>query len=134
MPTPVASLGNVVVKQSSVVAGLGVFAGKDFSRGELIELCPVLPLAPAAWQSSTSLFEHAVTVSLRPLKAVLPLGYGALYNHADSPNATWSVVSSAETMEVTAARDIALGEEIFIFYGPDFSKEQKESENRRSGP
>ncbi len=37
-------------------------------------------------------------------------------------------------MEVTAARDIALGEEIFIFYGPDFSKEQEESENQRSRP
>ncbi|MFJ9825537.1 SET domain-containing protein-lysine N-methyltransferase [Streptomyces sp. NPDC101160] len=66
-----------------------------------------------------------VTLSTRPLRVALPLGYGALYNHADGPNANWSVDRAAAVMEVEARRDIAPGEEILMYYGSEFSAEQQ---------
>ncbi|MGW4163737.1 SET domain-containing protein-lysine N-methyltransferase [Streptomyces sp. NPDC004788] len=114
-----------VVAGPSRIAGRGVFAGRAFASGELVERCPILRLDGSAWRSSAVLFDHAVTVSTRPLRVVLPLGYGALYNHADSPNASWSVDPEAAVMEVEACRDIAPGEEILIYYGREFSAGHK---------
>lgn len=111
--------------RSSEIAGIGVFAAKAFTAGELIERCPLLLLEGSAWRSSAVLFDHVVTVSARPLRVALPLGYGALYNHADDPNASWSVDPSTAAMDVTACGDISPDEEIFIYYGTEFSAQQK---------
>jgi hypothetical protein len=116
--------GDVVVHPSEI-AGIGVFAVRAFTPGELIERCPLLRVEGSAWQCSAVLFEHAVTVSTRPLRVALPLGYGALYNHADDPNADWSVDLSAAAMEVAARRHISPEEEIFIYYGREFSAQEK---------
>lgn len=44
----------------------------------------------------------------------LALGYGSLYNHSYDPNAT--TVETDDELVITAVRDIAAGEEIFINY------------------
>ncbi len=44
----------------------------------------------------------------------LALGYGSLYNHSFAPNAT--TLENSDELVITALRDIAVGEEIFINY------------------
>lgn len=44
----------------------------------------------------------------------LALGYGSLYNHHFEPNAT--TTESGDELLITATRDIAVDEEIFINY------------------
>lgn len=50
----------------------------------------------------------------------LALGFGSLYNHSFTPNAT--TLETADELVITALRDIDPGEEIFINYtGTDTS-------------
>jgi SET domain-containing protein len=44
----------------------------------------------------------------------LALGYGSLYNHSYDPNAT--TLERGDELVITATRDIAKGDEIFINY------------------
>jgi len=109
-------LAHIVVRQSPL-GGRGVFAAKSFDLGELIELCPLLLLDSLEWAASAVLADHVVRVRSPYAAVALPLGYGALYNHSDIPNATWRVDGDAATMVVRARRKIAQDEEILIHYG-----------------
>ena len=67
-----------------------------------------------------TLDDHVVAVPSARTPIALPLGYGALYNHGDVPNAVWTVDEKRAVMEVRAATQIAPGEEILIHYGEHF--------------
>jgi hypothetical protein len=86
----------------------------------LIEVCPLLLLERSVWGLSMTLDDHVVAVPSARTPIALPLGYGALYNHGDAPNAVWTVDEKRAVMEVRAATQIALGEEILIHYGEHF--------------
>ena len=110
------------VVDASVIGGLGVFAAKEFIPGELVERCPVLRLERRVWGLSQNLDEHVVGMSARHTPISLPLGYGALYNHSDAPNADWTVSVTPALMEVRAKTLIPVGAEILIDYGSAFFK------------
>ncbi|MEM7311903.1 MAG: SET domain-containing protein [Planctomycetota bacterium] len=96
--------------------GLGVFARRDISEGELIEEVPVLVVPENTFYSpqGTSPLSDYVFVWDDGLLA-LPLGFGALYNHSYSPNAYYEDTDD-ETKCYVALRDIEQGEEITINY------------------
>ena len=52
-------------------------------------------------------------------KSAVGLGYCSMYNHSDNPNANWHVINS-EKIKIKAARDIDVGDEIFVSYGDDY--------------
>jgi uncharacterized protein len=106
-----------IAVRSSSLGGRGVFAAKSFIPDELIELCPLLILERSLWGSSAVLDDHIVSVNFDHTSIALPLGYGALYNHGDYPNAIWTVGAGSSVMEVRATTRIALGEEILVHYG-----------------
>ena len=64
----------------------------------------------------------------------LALGIGSLLNHNDPPNVDYRIHRQEETIHFVACRDIAVGDELFIFYGPnvwfhDTRKQQDETGN-----
>lgn len=97
----------------SLIAGRGVFALKKIKKGEIIEECPVLFVK----EYCESLKNYFFNWSEDPPVGALPLGYGLLYNHADAPNASWSVDPDRKLMIYTAVNDIAADDEIFVSYG-----------------
>ncbi len=102
-----------LVAEPSQRGGLGVFAAETLAAGQVIERCPLLPLTGLAQRA---LADYCVRLPPGLAQtAALPLGFGALYNHSATPNAVWTVGS--DTMTVTAATGIEVGDEILISYG-----------------
>lgn len=50
-------------------------------------------------------------------KQVVAAGYGMIYNHSNSPNASWRSNLDLKSFEFYAVRDIQVDEEIFVWYG-----------------
>lgn len=100
----------------SPVHGHGVFASFDLRAGEQIEVCPVLIVAAENVEAfnTTGLDHHCYAW---PGDAVaIALGLGSLYNHSFEPNATFEIDEEAETVTISALRDIGSGEEITFNY------------------
>ena len=100
----------------SPLGGRGVFAARSFRKGELIERCPYLRLRDGDVTGSLDdyVFDDA------PGRVILPLGFGALYNHAPYPNVEYIDDDEAAVLEFVALRDVSVGEELCIDYGPDW--------------
>lgn len=101
---------NIIVKKS-LIHGYGVFATSPIQPQEIIEECHTLfmPKVPA-------LTNYLFNANLES-NSGLPLGFGAIYNHSDHPNATYEIDLNTNLTTFTALRFIQAGEEICISYG-----------------
>ena len=126
------------------LAGEGLFAQKSFVKGEIVSISPVLALSTSEWyvgRMETVLMNYCLT-KVGSQVAFLPLGHLATINHASdhtanvamawfewSPgdlhrsfNMSLSALLSASVasldVQVMATRDIEVGEEITMNYGP----------------
>jgi uncharacterized protein len=102
--------------------GRGVFALRDFKKGEILETAPVIPVAATSipddggapdgylldWDPETEGEEHC-----------MPLGYIMMYNHSSEPNIGLENDMEEYYMTVTALRDIKKGEELCWNYSCD---------------
>ena len=96
--------------------GRGVFAGRDFRRGELLEDCPVLLVPAEEWDAlaATGLASHVFEWEDG---TALALGNTSLLNHSASPNAAYEMDYDRLRLTVRAIRKIARDEEVTINYG-----------------
>lgn len=60
----------------------------------------------------------------KPQKLVVSLGYGSMYNHADSPNLRYELTDDGKAMSYTALRNIDKGEQLTISYYHPEGKEK----------
>lgn len=97
--------------------GRGVFALRDFKKGEMIEICPVLviPGRHSELILSTKLDHYAFDWDGDDDLALL-LGYGMIYNHSYSPNAKILHDIGKRHSEITAIKPVKKGEEILVNY------------------
>ncbi|MEW9701073.1 SET domain-containing protein [Paenibacillus sp. SI8] len=94
----------------------GVFATKDISKGELIHEAPVIPYLNEEHEfiEKTILADYVFEYGANHT-AVL-LGYGSLFNHSYTPNATYDINFKNHTFDFFAYTEIKAGEEILINY------------------
>jgi uncharacterized protein len=99
--------------------GRGVFAGRAFRAGEVIERCPVISLtrAEADTAAETILDDYFFAWGDDGDDRALAMGYGELYNHSPDPNALVTRDMKALELVVSALRAIRKGEQITIDYG-----------------
>lgn len=98
--------------------GRGVFAGRPFRKGEVIEVCPVL-LIPEHMERKCvgeELERYIFAWDKTGDVAAIALGYGSLYNHSDSPNAAFAPRKRDKVVVFRARQDIAEGEQILVDY------------------
>lgn len=97
-------------------AGLGVFAKVPLTQGEVIETCPVIkvPLTDAANDDDKGLLTNYFFYFGDGLAMVL--GFGSLYNHSYSANATYTKRPEDGVVEFTAIKNIPAGHEITVNY------------------
>ena len=94
----------------------GVFARRTFRSGDVIEIAPVI-LIPNTQRAliRQTVLENYVFDWGGGCTAVA-LGYGSLYNHAYDPNAHYCQDIDRKTLEFSAIRGIAEGDEITVNY------------------
>lgn len=106
---------DAIVVRKSPVAGYGVFAKKRFGPEELIDTSVCLVKPNEHWGKATEDY-----VFCRGKMSALPLGFSALFNHSDTPNARHELTSGLKTIRIFAIKPIKKDEEIFISYGPQY--------------
>jgi len=106
--------------------GRGVFAGRRFLEGEIIDEAPVIvvPGPEIEHLERTVLQDYYFLWGDDEKDAALLLGLCALCNHSYQPNAVFALRPEAGTIRFIALRDIEPGEEITTNYSgaPDSDK------------
>jgi SET domain-containing protein len=97
--------------------GRGVFAGRGFRAGEVIEVCPVIILPPGTDDAALDgLRRYVFEWGDANDRLAVALGYGSLYNHSPDPNAAFELRDARGEIVFRAVRPIAAGEQILIDY------------------
>ena len=110
---------NKLLVRKSTLHGFGVFAAKTMKPGEKIEECYAIIL-PKGKSSSNKILDDYYFDTKR--KYALLTGFGSIYNHADEPNADYTINISKRIATIKAIRPIKKGEEIFVSYGVEWFK------------
>lgn len=92
--------------------GRGVYAVRDFKKGEVIERAPIIEIPK---RQVKGVLAHYV-FDWNGSKDALALGVGSLFNHATYPNAQFSYDRARQLIIYKAVRSIKKGEEITIHY------------------
>ncbi|KAG7443141.1 uncharacterized protein BT62DRAFT_972973 [Guyanagaster necrorhizus] len=104
--------------QYSEGKGRGVYASRFIENRTVVEISPVLLFSKDEYESHG---RHTVlghyTFKCKDGRMALALGLGSLFNHSDSPNVTYEIDLSTESIRYTTVHDIEPGEELCIFYG-----------------
>jgi SET domain-containing protein len=109
--------GAVFVADSRV-HGRGVFAARRFQPGDVVEMCPVLPVLADQIEAldGTDLFGYTFEWEDG---VALALGYGSLYNHSWSPNARYDHDYVRGLVVYRAITEIEPRQEIMVNYSGD---------------
>jgi len=124
------SRGTVIVPtkveiKESAIHNQGVFAKENISTDEVIEIAPLLKLEWRMQYQHDPIVKSYVWPNLscncRDCKmhspfVYMPMGYGPLYNHSETPNVSIKFNWAEQTMTLKAMRDIEVGEELLIQY------------------
>lgn len=97
----------------------GVFAKCDIAKGELLHEAPVIayPNEEHEHIEKTLLADYAFEYGIG--RTAMLLGYGMLFNHSYTPNATYEINFDNQTFDFFAYTDIKAGEEVLINYNGD---------------
>lgn len=98
--------------------GRGVFTHAPISKGDIIEICPLIicPSSDTALIHKTSLHDYYFLWGPEQKQVAIALGYGSLYNHSDAANAEFLYDYNLENIKIICLTDIEAGEEILINY------------------
>ena len=102
----------LIVKKSPM-HGYGVFAAKNFKKGEKIEVCYIILTKGGDKKLEDYYFDADG-------KYAVFTGFGSIYNHSDDANADYIINSKRLVATIKADRRIRKGEEIFVSYGEEW--------------
>lgn len=111
-----------VTVKTSPGKGLGCFAVAKISKDEVFEECYLLDIEPVPNADLFKDYRFNYPHMGEFQGQVLPMGFGCIYNHNNTPNASWRDHPEWKSLEAKvfqfyALRDIYPGEEICTFYG-----------------
>ncbi|MBG9812844.1 lysine methyltransferase [Bacillus endophyticus] len=102
----------------------GVFAKQDIKKGTLLHEAPVIPYPNKEHEhiEKTALADYAFEYGVN--HTAILLGYGMLFNHSYTPNATYKINFDNHTFDFYAYTDIQAGKEILINYNGDVDDQE----------
>ena len=108
---------NVEIKNSKKIGSRGVFATKDYKKGDIIEICPTISEETSKFQGILKdyIFKYDDKYSL------VAFGFCSMYNHSDDYNVLWTALSK-DQIKFYASKDIKKGEEILTSYSDSYWK------------
>jgi hypothetical protein len=112
---------DINLKYSNKIKSRGVFANKDYKKGDILEICPAIKFGHRI-DDSIPLSNYGFNINNN--YNILAFGYCSLYNHSDTPNAHWSIINENQ-IQITILNDIKKNEEIFVHYGETYWESRK---------
>lgn len=94
--------------------GRGVYASRDFKRGDIVEKAHVI-IVPDAEVTYDGVLSHYM-YQWDEQNSAVALGNASLYNHSYEPNLDFDFLHRKARIQFTALRDIKEGEELTINY------------------
>ena len=134
-------LSSPVFLKKSGHRGIGVFAAKAFTKGELIEMCHAIIYEwQAKYQRDAAISRYAYSLGchcnpgptnppcllncpVNGTRYIMPMGFGACYNSADKEedaNARYEIIANKPAIFYYAVKDISEGEEIVTWFGKGY--------------
>ena len=100
----------------SKIGGRGVFAGKSYAQGDIVEISPCVKDKIGAYNNGVL---KDYIFGYKNDYHILSFGYGSMYSHNDNPNLSYITNEDDDGVYMTfiAKRDINKDEELFISYG-----------------
>jgi len=105
----------------------GVFSSAEIEIDDIIEISPVIVLSSEDKEKihNTHLHDYYFLWGTKLDQIALALGYGSLYNHSNTPNATYIYEYATRTITFKCIQKIEAGDEIFIDYNEGNEKAVK---------
>ena len=113
---------NIAWQEIDEQKGRGMFALRDFKKGEILETAPVIPVAKENVVESGEAPDGYLLDwdgNYENEEYCMPLGYIMMYNHSKEPNIMLDQDYEKYTMQAIAIRDIRKGEELCWDYNID---------------
>lgn len=108
----------LIIKDSLIPnSGRGVFSNKDFKKGDIIEICPLI--SDKRENIDKSIVRDYTFKNKFKDEEVIVFGLCSIYNHSDNNN-IYHDQDGKGNMVYTAIRDIKKGEELYVNYGPNY--------------
>jgi len=107
-----------IIVKPSIVHGYGVFATKDIPIHTVIEEC--YSIVTELDDPSLANFYFAYGE-----KYLILTGFGFIYNHSLTPNASYRFDENKKLLIITSKKHIHANEEIYISYGKNWFQERK---------
>lgn len=109
--------------RKSPVHGYGVFAKQNLPANIILEETPFISIPQGIASDYVFAFPRGGTPPEESegvkMEFALPFGYACIYNHSDTPNASWLTKVKERLFVFFTLTDIKKDEEIRTFYGPD---------------
>lgn len=101
--------------------GRGVYTSKSIPAGTVIEISPVIVLAPKERKTieETRLFDYIFEWGNSHRQGAIGLGYVSLYNHSYEANCDYDMDFDNQLMTIRTVKDVAKGSELCINYNAD---------------
>lgn len=105
--------------RKSPIHGYGVFATEDIHPGEVLEEVMFLPVPNNVLNNYIFRYPRANTPNAEniPVEAAIPLGFGCIYNHSNTPNASWYTDIKRKLFVFYVLARITKDQEIRTYYG-----------------
>ena len=110
---------NATIKNSEV-GGRGMFANRYFYKGEIVEISPAIKTKEKSIDDKI----RDYVFGLDEEYCLVVFGYGAIYNHSDTPNLEYLNIGE-DKVKYTCIKDIKEGEEMFVSYGEKYWNERE---------
>lgn len=109
---------NLIIKNTKKY-GRGLYATRNFKKGEIIETSPILLIEKTDIGSIETTVLNTYVFEWTKNASALALGHGSLFNH--SPKSNVAYMNSFRTKEIffITTKNIKKGQQLFIDYGYD---------------
>jgi SET domain-containing protein len=105
------------IKYIDDIKGFGVFANQKIKKGESIEQCYSICVDKTVKGFDEYSFYY------RGDSRFLPLGFGMIYNHSNTPNIKWKIIDeNKRIIHFFAINDIDIDDELCHNYGKLYLK------------
>lgn len=115
---------DIRIVAQSPVHGVGIFAARDITEGEVIEIDPMLPLPQDRVGESilnNYAFQNSISTYGGTEIELMPIGMGASYNHSDNPNISHHTFADTPYLRLWVATEfIPKGRELCFDYGDTY--------------